>query len=73
MTNNYGCMHRRFRVEYITTGTRSFYGEVFDDIREEAQIHCLDCGGIFSEQEIRETWTGYSPFVSTLDEQDEIR
>jgi len=74
MANTFGCMHRRTRAEHTYTGTRSFYaGEIFDNIREVAQFHCLDCGGWFSEQEIRAAWNGYSTFATTLEEQDEIR
>jgi len=74
MANNFGCMHRRIRIEHTYLGTRSFYaGEIFDDIREKAVIHCLDCGGLFSEQEIRATWNGYSIYANALEEQDEIQ
>lgn len=67
------CLHRNVRVLHTFTGCRSFYGEVFDDIREEVQILCLDCNNLFSEEDVRATWNGYSNYAATLEEQDEIR
>ena len=64
------CLHRH--VQLIHNGSMTFSeGEVFDNIQE--QVLCLDCLTTLSEADVRTSWTGYSAFATTLEQQDDIR